>query len=66
MNRKERLAKPLGKEKSAIGKGRTREWGLKRTRLGIWEKGEGSMKNKRGLGGKQARARRDLNEGSAI
>jgi len=42
--------KTLGKDGNAIGEGRAREWGLTGTRLGIWRKGEGSMKNKRGLG----------------
>ena len=56
---------PQGTVGKAIGERKGRDWGRKSARMGTdknaigeLEKGEGSMKNKRGLGEKQARARR--------
>jgi len=56
----------LGTYSNAIGDSHERDWGLTRTRLGTYWKGEPSLFFKRGLVEAQARARCFSNEGSVV
>ena len=57
---------PQGTVGKAIGERKERDWGRKRARMGTDENVIGEVEKRRGLGGKQTRARRDSSEGSAI